>query len=117
MRIGIDKLQRVVTPRLDLRHAQYQRLGAQVGAKLGVGGVRVGRLDRLVVRGIDARGVVQSVPRRLVLGVVRIDEIGVLNPVVVDQWESVDIRIAGDATGFFGCEAGIGVRTAKEEGG
>jgi hypothetical protein len=73
--VGIDELDRVVTPGSDLRERQNQRLCARV---------RVGCLDGGVGRGVNPRGVVDDVLCALVVRILLVDEVRVLDAVAVD---------------------------------
>ena len=106
--VAVDELQRVVAVLLDRRDGQHQRFGAQVGADRRVRRVRVRRLDRLVLGRVNPCGVVDLVPAALVLGVVLVDEVGVLHPVVVDHREAVDVGLLGDGAGLLGGDTAAG---------
>ena len=94
MGVEIDELRDIIAPLLDLGHRQDERLGAQVGAQHRIGRVGVRRVDRPVLRRIDPRLVVDPVPVALIFRIALIDEIGVLDPIMIDERKAVDI-------GFF----------------
>ena len=117
--VGVDKLDAEVAFLFDRRHGQHDRFGPEVHADKGIGRVGVGRLDRRILRCVNARNVVDLVPSRLELGVLAIDEIAILNAVVIHQWEAVDVGFLGDGAGFswrnVGSAGGEGERQRKAE--
>ncbi|MNE57367.1 hypothetical protein D3C80_1523290 [compost metagenome] len=97
MGVGIDELRRIIAPVLYHRHGQHQRFAAQVCAKLGVWRVGIGRRIGLVVRRVNARRVMQGIPRRFELWMLPVLEIGVLDAVVIHQRKPIGIGLLGDA--------------------
>ena len=114
--VHVDELERVVAILVDRRHGEHQRFGSEVCAEEGVGRIGIRRLDRLVVRRVDARIVDERVPGRLVFGAAAIDEIGILDAIAVDEREAVDRRFLGDRACFGGRErvSGRGRRSHDE---
>ena len=98
--VEIDQLDAPVALLLDRGHGEHDRLPAQIQAHPGVGRVGVWGLHGRVGRGVDARNVEELVVGRLVVGVGRIDEVGVLDAVVVHHREAIHVGIPGDLANF-----------------
>ena len=97
-RVPVHELRVIEAILVDRGHCHNERFGPEISADERIGRVGVGRLNSLVSRGVDARGVIDLVPGRLVLRVRAVLEIRVLNAVVVHEREAVDVGVPRDFT-------------------
>ena len=85
-----------------LLRAVQQRLGPQVEPDERVRRIRVRGLHGLVRCGEDASHALQLVERRLVLRILRIDEVGIHDPIVVHGRIAVDVCLFRDGSRLCG---------------
>ena len=110
LRVPVDELQREVAVLVNGRHCEDQRLSPQIHPDEGIGRIRIGGLDRFVLRRENARHVIDLVPRRLVLRTLLIHEVGILNPIVIHHRIALDIGLLADLAGFLRCDTNLGTR-------
>src|SRR6185295_2008947 len=102
LRVSVDELDAEIALFFYHRHGEYHRFAAQIQADHRVRGVRIGGLDRLVFRRVDARDVEQLVPGQFVFGALFVYEIRILDTVVIHHREAVDVGFPGDGACFRG---------------
>jgi hypothetical protein len=92
--VHVDELERVVTLLFNGWHREDERFRSEVRTQERVRCIGIRRLDRLVVRCIDSRGVAQRIPWHLEFGIAAVNEVRVLDTVAVHERETVDVRLA-----------------------
>ncbi len=115
LRVVVDELDGKITIRLHGRHRKHEWLATQVRANHGVKRVCVGSLDRLVCGREQPCAIPDLVPWPLVLPVCAVHEVGVLDPVIIDNGETVDVGVPRDRAGFCRRDACLGARGSEPQ--